>query len=65
MEEVDEVLRVFGFEDCDVGEFGVVVVWCGCKVDGLAYGEWRDVVHVTVIHYVDEDVFFGGYDGCE
>ena len=56
---------MFGFEYSDVGKFGVVVVWCGCKVDGLAYGEWRDIVHDAVFHNVDENVFFGGYDGCE
>ena len=56
---------MFRLEDGDVGEFGVVVGRCRCKVDGLAYGEWRDVVCGAVVHYVNENVFFGSHDGCD
>ena len=56
---------MFRLEDGDISEFGVVIGRCRCKVDSLAYGEWRDIVCGAVVHYVDENVFFGGHDGCD
>lgn len=55
-------MSVVGFEDGDVCEFCVVVGWCGCEVNGLAYCEWRDVVGGAVVHNVREDAFFGDCD---
>lgn len=54
---------MFGLEDGDVCNFGILIDWCGCEVDGLTYGEWWYVVGGAVDHYFSEDVFFGGCDG--